>query len=199
EALAALEDRLKRRGDYFAKGKDKGFDEDDDFWARGLSNWAEEQGMPTLEDARTIAGGMFPDLVGQITTEDSKKIRELVRNAAIREDRKLTPRELENVAAAAEQILTALEPLFKQQAKETGAKKGAISKHINRIIDALLEGEELDEDDARIVQKVDFKNLDRARELGNGLLADVVDTWDGEQVMRELTNDLCLRSDGKLR
>jgi hypothetical protein len=24
---------------------------------------------------------MFPDLVGQITTEDSKKIRELVRNA----------------------------------------------------------------------------------------------------------------------
>ena len=52
EALAALEDRLKRRRDYFAKGKDKGFDEDDDFWARGLSNWAEEQAMPTLEDAR---------------------------------------------------------------------------------------------------------------------------------------------------
>jgi DNA-directed RNA polymerase beta' subunit len=43
EALAALEDRLKRRREYFAKGKDKGFDEDDDFWARGLSNWAEEQ------------------------------------------------------------------------------------------------------------------------------------------------------------
>ena len=36
EALAALEQRLQRRRDYFAKGKDKGFDEDDDFWARGL-------------------------------------------------------------------------------------------------------------------------------------------------------------------
>ena len=32
EALAALEQRLTRRRDYFAKGKDKGFDEDDDFW-----------------------------------------------------------------------------------------------------------------------------------------------------------------------
>jgi DNA-directed RNA polymerase subunit beta' len=199
EALAALEDRLKRRRDYFAKGRDKGFDEDDDFWARGLSNWAEEQGMPTLEDARTLAGGMFPDLVGQITTEDSKKIRELVRNAAIRDDRKLTPRELENVAVAAEQILKGLEPLFKQQAKATGSKKGAISKHINRILDALLEGDEIIEEDAKFVEGVDMKNLDRARDLGNGLLADVVDTWDGEQDIRELTNDLCLRTDGKIQ
>jgi DNA-directed RNA polymerase subunit beta' len=199
EALAALEDRLKRRRDYFAKGRDKGFDEDDDFWARGLSNWAEEQAMPPLEEARDLAGKMFPDLVGQITTEDSKKIRELVRNAAIRDDRKLTPRELENVAAAAEQILKGLEPLFKQQAKATGAKKGAISKHINRILDALLDGEEIGEEDAKFVEGVDMKNLDRSRDLGNGLLADVVDTWDGEQDIRELTNDLCLRTDGKIR
>jgi len=199
EALAALEDRLKRRRDYFAKGKDKGFDEDDDFWARGLSNWAEEQAMPPLEEARDLAGKMFPDLVGQITTEDSKKIRELVRNAAIRDDRKLTPRELENVAAAAEQILKGLEPLFKQQAKATGAKKGAISKHINRILDALLDGDEITEEDAKFVEGVDMKNLDRSRDLGNGLLADVVDTWDGEQDIRELTNDLCLRTDGKIR
>src|SRR5947209_5645068 len=102
EALAALEDRLKRRRDYFAKGRDKGFDEDDDFWSRGLSNWAEEQALRTLEDAKIVDG-------------------------------------------------------------------------------------------------IDFKNLDRARELGNGLLADVVDTWDGEQDIRELTNDLCLRTDGKIQ
>jgi DNA-directed RNA polymerase subunit beta' len=199
EALAALEDRLKRRRDYFAKGRDKGFDEDDDFWARGLSNWAEEQGVPTLEEARSLAGGMFVELVGHITTEDSKKIRELVRNAAIRDDRKLTPRELENVAVAAEQILNGLEPLFKQQAKATGSKKGAISKHINRILDALLEGDEILDEDAKFVSGVDKKNLDRSRDLGNGLLADVVDTWDGEQDIRELTNDLCLRTDGKIQ
>jgi DNA-directed RNA polymerase subunit beta' len=155
--------------------------------------------MPPLEEARELAGKMFPDLVGKITTEDSKKIRELVRNAAIRDDRKLTPRELENVAAAAEQILKGLEPLFKQQAKATGAKKGAISKHINRILDALLDGEEIAEEDAKFTEGVDMKNLDRSRDLGNGLLADVVDTWDGEQDIRELTNDLCLRTDGKIR
>jgi DNA-directed RNA polymerase subunit beta' len=199
EALAALEDRLKRRREYFAKGRDRGFDEDDDFWARGLSNWAEEQGLPSLEEARELAGGMFVELVNQITTEDSKKIRELVRNAAIRDDRKLTPRELENVAVAAEQTLAALEPLFKQQAKATGSKKGAISKHINRVLDALLDGTEINEEDEKLVQGIDFKNLDRARELGNGLLADVVDTWDGEQDIRELTNDLCLRTDGKIQ
>jgi len=199
EALAALEDRLKRRREYFAKGKDKGFDEDDDFWARGLSNWAEEQGLPTLEEARGLAGGMFVDLVNQITTEDSKKIRELVRNAAIRDDRRLTPRELETVAVAAEQTLKALEPLFKQQSKATGSKKGAISKHINRILDDLLDGNEPHEEDVKLVEQIDHKNFDRARELGNGLLADVIDTWDGEQDIRELTNDLCLRTDGKIQ
>ena len=95
EALAALEDRLARRRDFFAKGKERNFDEDDDFWVRGLNNWAEEQALPTLEDARGLVSGLFVELVPQITTEDSKKIRELVRNAAIRDDRRLAPRELE--------------------------------------------------------------------------------------------------------
>ena len=65
EALAALEDRLSRRRDYFAKGKERNFDEDDDFWGRGLSNWAEEQALPPLEDARTLVGGLFVELVPQ--------------------------------------------------------------------------------------------------------------------------------------
>src|SRR5687767_802274 len=79
EALAALEQRLKRRRDYFAAGKEKDFDEDDDFWVRGLSNWAEEQALPTIEEARELVGGMFGKLAGTITTEDRKKIQELVR------------------------------------------------------------------------------------------------------------------------
>jgi len=199
EQLAALEQRLKRRREYFAKGVEKGFDEDDDFWTRGLATWAEEQGLPTLEQARELVGGLFKDLVGQITTEDSKKIRELVRNAAIREDRKLSPRELEIVAVAAEQVLAALEPLLKQHEKATGSKKGAISKHINRVIDALEAGEELPEEDQQLVADVDMKNLERARELGNGLLDDVIAGWDGQSDIRELTNDLCLRTDGKIQ
>ena len=58
EQLAALEERLQRRRDYFTKGKEKDFDEDDDFWTRGLNNWAEEQVLPTLEEARTLVGGL---------------------------------------------------------------------------------------------------------------------------------------------
>jgi DNA-directed RNA polymerase subunit beta' len=199
EQLAALEQRLQRRRDYFAKGRDKGFDEDDDFWARGLATWAEEQALPTLEEARELVGGLFVELVPQITTEDSKKIRELVRNAAIREDRKLAPRELEQVAAAAEQILAALDPLRKEQEAASGSKKGAISKHINRVFESLLSGSELHEEDAELVAGVDAKNLDKARELGNGLLVEVLDQADEETDIRELTNDLCLRTDGKIQ
>jgi DNA-directed RNA polymerase subunit beta' len=199
EQLAELEKRLARRRAFFAESKEKGFDEDDDFWTRGLATWAEEQALPPLEDARKLVSGLFLELVPQITTEDAKKIRELVRNAAIRDDRKLTPRELEQVAAAGEQTLEAIAPLEKELGKATGSKKGAITKHIHRIVDALLTGEELNEDDQRYVAGVDRKNLDKARELGNGLLRDVVDTWEEGQDIRELTNDLCLRTDGKIQ
>ena len=198
EALAALEQRLARRREYFAKGKEKDFDEDDDFWARGLSNWAEEQGLPPLEEARSLVGGIFADLAGSLSTEDSKKIRELVRNAAIRDDRKLTPRELENVGAAAQQIREALAPLRAELAAATGSKKGAITKHLNRVIEALLGGGELTEEDQELVTGVDLKNLERSRELGNGLLRDVLDQATDESDVRELANDLCLRTDGKI-
>src|SRR5438309_5831128 len=199
EALAALEDRLARRRDFFAKGKERNFDEDDDFWVRGLNNWAEEQALPPLEDARKLVNGLLVELVPKITTEDSKKIRELVRNAAIRDDRRLAPRELEQVAAAAEQILAAIQPLEKDLNKATGAKKGAITKHIHRVVDSLLNGDEIHADDVELVKGVEVKNLDKARDLGEGLLRDVVDTWEEGQDIRELTNDLCLRTDGRIQ
>ncbi len=199
EGLAALEQRLSRRRAFFGKGQDKGFDEDDDFWARGLSAWAEEQMLPTLEEARKLVSGMFVELVNQITTEDAKKIRELVRNAAIRDDRKLTPRELEQVASAAEQIRAALAGLRKEQDAATGSKKGAVSKHINKLLDALLGGEALDGGDAETVASVDPKNLEKARELGNGLLKEVLAGSDDDSDVRELANDLCLRTDGKIQ
>jgi DNA-directed RNA polymerase subunit beta' len=199
EQLADLEKRLARRRAFFTSSAEKGFDEDDDFWTRGLATWAEEQALPTLEEARKLVGGLFLELVPQITTEDAKKIRELVRNAAIREDRKLTPRELEQVAVAAEQILAAIAPVEKELGKATGAKKGAITKRIHRIVDALLDGTEVHEEDEKLVDGVDQKNLDKARGLGNGLLKDAVDTWEEGQDIRELTNDLCLRTDGKIQ
>jgi DNA-directed RNA polymerase subunit beta' len=202
ENLAALEDRLKRRREYFTKGKERNFDEDDDFWARGLSNWAEEQGVPPLEEARELVGQMFVEVAPQITTEDSKKIRELVRNAAIRDDRRLSPKELEAVATVAIQIREALDPLSNQLAKATGSKKGAITKHVNRVLDGLLDPKaEVHEEDVELVGGVDQKQLEKARELGNGLLREVLEQADpgaSPDEVRELTNDLCLRTDGKI-
>ena len=151
EALAALEQRLSRRRDYFTKGKEKDFDEDDEFWARGLLAWAEEQALPPLEEARKLVGKIFVDVASKVTTEDSKKIRELVRKAAIRDDRDLTPRELESVSQAAIQIREALAPLAAEAEKASGSKKGAITKHINKVLEALLSGGELEGDDAELV------------------------------------------------
>ena len=89
EHVLAVEERLARRREYFAAGKEKNFDEDDEFWTRSLNNWAEDQMLPTLEETRQLAGGIFPKLAKSLTTEDGKKIRELVRQTATREDRKL--------------------------------------------------------------------------------------------------------------
>ncbi|MGB2952623.1 MAG: DNA-directed RNA polymerase subunit beta', partial [Gaiellaceae bacterium] len=202
EQLAALEDRLKRRREYFTKGKERNFDEDDDFWARGLSNWAEEQGVPTLEEARELVGGLFVEVAPEITTEDSKKIRELVRNAAIRDDRRLSAKELETVGNVAAQVHEALASLYKQLAKATGSKKGAVTKHINRILDGLLDPKaELNEEDAELVKDVDEKQLEKARGLGKGLLRETLEeaapNANAEQI-RQLAADLCLRTDGKI-
>src|SRR5581483_1472563 len=198
EQLADLEKRLARRRAFFSNGAEKGFDEDDDFWTRGLSTWAEEAALPPLEEARTLAGGLFVELVPQITTEDAKKIRELVRNSAIRDDRRLTPRELEQVAVAAEQVKAAIAPLEKDADKATGSAKGSVTKHIRRIVDGLLAGTELSEDDQAVVSGVDLKDLEKARELGNGLLKDTIDAAAEGVDIRELANDLCLRTDGKI-
>ncbi len=195
EALSALDGRLGRRRDYFAAGKDKNFDEDDDFWARGLSNWAEEAALPPLEELRSLGGGVFTELAKKITNEDPRRVRELVRQTSTRDDRRLAPREVESVAAAAMQIEAALEPLRADLEKATGSKKGAITKHLKRVQEGLLSGAELTSDDAELVSSVDKKNLDRARETGNGLLAAVlaaVDPDADQAAVRELAYDLCL-------
>ena len=195
EALSALDGRLQRRRDYFAAGKDRNFDEDDDFWARGLSNWAEEAAMPPLEEVRSLGGGVFVELAKSITGEDPRRVRELVRQTATRDDRRLAPREVESVAAAALQIESALQPLRDELEKASGSKKGAITKHLKRVQESLLEGAELSEEDAALVESVDKKNLERGRDVGAGLLAAVLAQVDPEAdaaAVRELAYDLCL-------
>ncbi len=195
EALSALDDRLGRRRDYFAASKERNFDEDDDFWTRGLSNWAEEAELPTLEEIRSLGGGVFVQLAKSISSEDPRRVRELVRQTATRDDRRLAPREVESVAAGAMQIVAALEPLRIELEKSSGSKKGAVTKHLKRLQEALLQGADVPEEDAELVASVDKKNLERAREVGNGLLAAVLASVDPEAdaaAVREFAYDLCL-------
>ena len=176
EQLAALEQRLsRRRGLDLTKGSDRGFDEDDEFWVRGPRQLG---GGANAADARGRARARgWPSsrkITPKVTTEDAKKIRELVRTTVIRDDRRLQPRELENVATTATEILTALAPLHKELKKATGSKKGAVTKHINRVLDGVLDGGDLNEDDAALVAAVDRKKLESGRKLGKGLLREVV-------------------------
>src|SRR4051812_35322741 len=105
EALAALEERMQRRRQHFIDGSTEGFDEDDDYWARTLANWAEEQGFPPLDEARDLANGLLTEVAKRVAGEDPKKVRELVRDAAIRDDRRLSPKELDTVSAWAGAVL----------------------------------------------------------------------------------------------
>ena len=127
-----------RRRDYFIKGKEKDFDEDDDFWARGLSNWAEEQGC---RRSRTPRAGGRPLRRGRAADhhrglEEDPRAR--AQHGHPRRSQAGAAR-VRAVATAAVQIREALAPLYKELAKATGSKKGAVTKHVNRVIDGLLD------------------------------------------------------------
>ena len=193
EALSALDDRLARRRDYFASGKEKNFDEDDDFWGRGSRTGPRSRRCPRSRRSARSAAACSSKLAKKITNEDPRRVRELVRQTATRDDRRLAPREVESVAAAAVQI-------------EAASRRSAPSSQG----DGLEEGRDHEAPEApggaalrrRAVRgrrgarrDVDKKNLERAREVGNGLLGDVLATVDPEAdaaEMRELAYDLCL-------
>ncbi|MEX2102411.1 MAG: hypothetical protein WD805_00485, partial [Gaiellaceae bacterium] len=125
-----------------------------------------------------------------------------MRDSAIRDDRRLTSRELDQVANVVAQITEALAPLMKQADKATGSKKGAITKHIRKIREALLEGGELEGDDAELVKGVDKKILEKVRGLGNGLVLELLESvapGQSQEEIRELANDLCLKTDGRMQ
>ena len=150
EQLAALEKRLARRRDYFAEGKEKGFDEDDDFWARGLDNWAEEQVLPPLEDARKLVSGLFLELVA---ADHDRGREEDPRARPQRRDPRRPQARPRASSSRSPPPPSRSSPRSsrsrRSSTKATGAKKGAITKHIHRVVDALLDGRPTShEDDA---------------------------------------------------
>src|SRR5689334_3326299 len=205
EALAALEERMQRRRQFLIDGSTKDFDEDDEYWSRTLSNWAEEGGIPLLEEARTLAGGLLPEVAKRIGGEDPKKVRELVRESAVREDRKLAPRDLDNVAAwgAAARTMLASELTAIEESKGPEKTK---AKNVIKARMAWLggDGADLKDPDREWVEGLveagpgNAAALEKTRQLGAGILRELVEeaeSTDAED-LRELAADLCLRSEG---
>ena len=92
--------------------------------------------------------------------------------------------------------MDALAPLFKELGKASGAKKGAITKHINRVIDALVSGGGArgGRDDRR---QVDGKQLEKARRLGEGLLAEVLGRRSPATTSASSPHDLVLKPENR--
>src|SRR5689334_23151694 len=207
EALAALEERMQRRRQFLIDGSTKDFDEDDEYWSRTLSNWAEEGGIPLLEEARTLAGGLLPEVAKRIGGEDPKKVRELVRESAVRDDRKLAPKDLDNVAAwgAAARTLLANELTAIEESKGPEKTK---AKNVIKARMAWLGGgdAELKDPDREWVDQLveagpgNAAALEKTRQIGAGILRELIETGEGvdRAELREQANDLCLRTDGRM-
>jgi DNA-directed RNA polymerase subunit beta' len=207
EAMAALEHRMQRRRQYLIDGSTEGFDEDDEYWARTLNNWAEEQGQPVLDEARGLAGGLLGEVAKRIAGEDQKKVRELVRESAVRDDRRLAARELDNVAAWAAAARTLLAGELEALAQAKGAERTKLRNALKPRL-AYLGGEQVtlkEPDEAWVATLVEAgpgaaAALDKTRQLGAGILRELVETGESTDAkeLREVANDLCLNTDGRM-
>ncbi len=209
ELLAAVEERLARRREYFVSGAEDGFDEDDEYWARLLHQWAEEQAITALPESRELANGLLKEVARRVAGEDTKRVRETVRQAAVREDRDLGPKDLDLVAAVAGAVLAAIADDVTTIHEGKGTAKGNARKKLDRVASFLAgDAEALNPKDGDLVAAaaehgVSVKDVEKARGLAVGLLSDVVraqaETAPEERgELRDLTNDLCLKTDGRM-
>jgi DNA-directed RNA polymerase subunit beta' len=198
-------ERLMRRRKYIATATEDGFDDDDEYWARMLNAWAEEQGFSLAED-RLAAGGLLAEIAIQLTDTTKKVVGDTIHRLAVREDRNLTPKEIDAVAAVAADAIDILKEEIKRVREGKGAQKSAGRRALEASA-AFLAGDDSAKDAEALAEKLTGstrtrKELDKARGLGNGLLADVVrlapDVPAKELDVKELTNDLCLKASGKM-
>ena len=205
EEVERVAERLVRRRAYFVSASEDEFDDDDEYWARMLNLWAENEGFDLIA-ARDMANGLLREVASKIEATDAKKVRELMHNLAVRDDRRLGPKDLELVAAVAGDALNALSDTLDSVEGGKGAEKGRARTRFDNAI-KFLAGEDgaLDDGDLKtaLAGERAAKEFDKARSLGNGLLADVVregaeHRGEEDNDLRGLANDLCLKGDGKM-
>src|SRR5206468_4039636 len=144
---------------------------------RMLSTWVEEQGISTLEEARVLAGGLLTDVAKRIAGEDPKKVRELVRESVIREDRKLQGKDLAAlfawVGAAHGLIGSELEAIEAAKGLEKTKARNAVKARMTWLAGGELQLKKPDEESiAKLVEAGpgSAATLDKTRQLGAGIL-----------------------------
>ena len=96
-------------------------------------------------------------------------------HAAIRDDRKLAPREFEPVAHAGREVREALAPLHKELEKAHGLEEGRGDEAHQPRLRGLLAGGELNEEDAAPSRRSTSRTSRRRATSATGLLRDVLD------------------------
>jgi len=205
EEVSRVGERLMRRRRYLATASEDGFDDDDEYWARMLNVWAEEQGFELATD-RQLAGGLLGEIATNLELTDPKRTREAIHKLAVREDRALTPKEVELVAGVAADALDYLKEPVNRVRTGKGAQKSAGRRAVEAAA-VYFEGDDSAKDAEAIIAAVTAggrsqKDIDKARGLGNGLLADVIRAAPDEPAkgfdVKQLTNDMCLKAGGKM-
>ncbi|MBM3680159.1 MAG: hypothetical protein FJW81_02340 [Actinobacteria bacterium] len=203
EEVGRVAERLQRRRQWVATGSEDGFDDDDEYWGRMLNAWAEEQGYSLAED-RALAGGLLAQVALQLTDTTKKVVTDTIHRIAVREDRDLSAKEIEAVAAVAADALAILKEDVKRVRDGKGAQKSAGRRGLEQAAQ-FLAGDDAAKDGEALAGKLTAggrsrKDLDKARALGNGLLADVIRTAPDRPArgfaVAALTGELCLKAEG---
>ena len=153
----------------------------------------------------TLVGGMFDDLGKTITTEDSKKIRELVRDAAIRDGPQAERRASSSRSpTAAEQIREALAPLAQAARQGERLEEGRDHEaHQPRASTRCSTATELHEEDVELVEE---RRHEEPREgarprqrSARARCSSATPTSRRRRTSASSSNDLCLKTDGKIQ
>ena len=191
---------------YFTKGKEKDFDEDDDFWARGLYELGRGAGRADARGgARRSSGGLFVEVA---TADHDRGLEEDPRARPQHGDPR-RPQARPARARDGRQRRRSRSARRSRRSTRSSARRPARRRARSRStstasLDGLLDkkASELTRRTPTLVAAVDMKNLEKARDLGNGLLREMLETGRRRTrtptTIRELANDLCLRTDGKI-
>ena len=182
----------------------KGFDEDDEYWARMLNKWAEEKGIRARR--RPQPGRRPAARGGRDRGEDAKKVRELMHKPAVRDDRRLGPQGPRDVAASpatrSHPLGASSTPSRAARAPRRAGPNASTAPWRTSAATTPRSGRREVEDRFAPATQPGQGAREARRALGNGLLADVVRECAEHRPRRtttsRLANDLCLRGDGKM-